>query len=164
VRDYAAPWGKLLIGLSAFSTLICLGVAVAMVAGAQSGPEAPSVMRAVGLLPVMVVVIAALFTVRGYTVTPDEIVVKRPLRNNRFERARLQSASFDPAALHGSIRLFGNGGMFSFTGTFRSPKLGRYRAYVTDPARSVVLRFTDRVIVISPADPEAFVRDIAPRR
>ncbi len=72
--------------------------------------------------------------------------------------------TLDPDALRGSIRLFGNGGMFSFTGLFRSPKLGRYRAYVTDPARTVTLRFADRVVVVSPSDPAAFVRDLTPHR
>jgi hypothetical protein len=60
--------------------------------------------------------------------------------------------------------LFGNGGLFSFTGVFRSPKLGRYRAYVTDPARTVILRFAERIAVVSPEDPDAFVRDVSPRR
>jgi len=66
--------------------------------------------------------------------------------------------------LRGSIRLFGNGGFFSFTGVFQSRKLGRYRAFVTDPARCVILRFTGRVVVVSPADPEAFIRDVMNRR
>jgi hypothetical protein len=164
VKSYAAPWGKLLVGLTAFSTLICVGVSIAVGLNARSGPETEGVMRMAAALPMLVVVVAALFTVRGYAVTADEIVVQRPLWSNRFERARLQSASVDPDALRGSIRLFGNGGLFSFTGWYRSPKLGRYRAYVTDPARTVILRFADRVIVVSPSDPAAFVRDVTPRR
>jgi hypothetical protein len=121
-------------------------------------------MRAAAALPLVVVVGAALFMVRGYVVTADEILVQRPLWSTRFERSRLQSATIDPDALRSSIRLFGNGGLFSFTGVFRSPKLGRYRAYVTDPARCVILRFADRVVVISPADPAAFVRDVSTPR
>jgi len=113
---------------------------------------------------VLVVVISALFTIRGYTITADEILVQRLLWSTRFERARLQSASVDPEALRGSIRLFGNGGLFSFSGWFRSPKLGRYRAFVTDPARTVILRFADRVVVMSPSDPDAFARDVMPGR
>lgn len=164
MKNYAAPWGKLLIGLTAFSTLICVGVSVAVGLNARSGPEAEGVMRAAAALPMLLVVVAALFMVRGYVVTADEIVVQRPLWSNRFERSRLQSVTLDPDALRGSIRLFGNGGMFSFTGLFRSPKLGRYRAYVTDPARTVILRFADRVVVVSPSDPAAFVRDLTPHR
>ncbi len=163
MKSHAAPWGKLLVVLTAFSTLVCVGVSVAVALGADRSSEAPGVMRAAAALPMIIVVGAALFMVRGYAVTADEIVVQRPLWSNRFERSRLQSATVDPEALRGSIRLLGNGGMFSFTGVFGSPKLGRYRAYVTDPARTVILRFTDRVVVVSPADPAAFVRDVTRR-
>ncbi len=77
MKNYAAPWGKLLIGLTAFSTLICVGVSVAVGLNARSGPEAEGVMRAAAALPMLLVVVAALFMVRGYVVTADEIVVQR---------------------------------------------------------------------------------------
>ncbi len=164
MKNYAAPWGKLLVGMTAFSALVCVGVSIAVALSAKSDPSLEGITRAAAVCPRLVLAIAALFMVRGYAVTADEIVIQRPLWSNRFERARLQSASVDPEALRGSIRLFGNGGLFSFTGWFRSPKLGRYRAFVTDPGRTVILRFADRVVVISPSDPDAFVRDVAPRR
>jgi hypothetical protein len=161
MRRHRAPWGKLLIGITVFATSICVGVSIAIGLNASRGPEAEGVMRAAAALPLLIVIAAAFFTVRGYVVTPDEICVQRLLWSTRFARARLQSAAVDPEALRGSIRLFGNGGLFSFTGLFRSKRLGRYRAFITDPARTVVLRFTDRVVVVSPADPEAFVRDVS---
>lgn len=164
MKHYGAPWGRLLVVLSAFTTLICVGVSVVVAVNTSRGLEAGAIMKVAAIFPMLVLIVALFFMVRGYVVTADEILVQRPLWNTRFERARLQSASVDPDALRGSIRLFGNGGLFSFTGLFRSPKLGRYRAYVTDPARTVILRFADRVVVISPADPDAFVRDVSPRR
>ncbi len=164
MKEYAAPWGKLLTVMSIFATVVCVGVAVAVMIGSLSEPESATTMRLAALLPVAIIAFAALTRVRGYAITGDEIIVQRPLGSRHFERARLQSAAVDPAALHRSIRLFGNGGFFSFSGVFGSPKLGRYRAYVTDPSRAVVLRFADRVVVISPSDPAAFVRDVTPGR
>ena len=35
-----------------------------------------------------------------------------------------------------------------------------YEAYATDPRRSVVLRFADRVVVVTPDDPSAFVEAV----
>jgi hypothetical protein len=64
----------------------------------------------------------------------------------------------DPEAMRRSLRLFGNGGMFGFTGWLRNRRLGVYRAFATDPARAVVLTLGQRKIVITPADPAAFVR------
>jgi hypothetical protein len=164
MKNYPAPWGKLLVGTSLFSPLVCVGVSVAIALNSERGSGVEGIMIAAAALPIVILVVAVFFIVRGYVVTPDEIVVQRLLWSNRFERSRLQSASIDPDALRGSIRLIGNGGLFSFTGLFRSSKLGRYRAYVTDPSRTVILRFTDRVVVLSPHDPAAFVRDLTPRR
>jgi hypothetical protein len=72
----------------------------------------------------------------------------------------LQSAEIIPDIMRGSIRLCGIGGVFSFTGFFWNGKLRTYRAYVSDPSLAVVLKFTDRTVVISPGDPGAFVRDL----
>ena len=163
MKRYPAPWGKLLIGTSLFASLICVGVAVLMwsqVRDAEVGRYAAWI----AMLPLAVMAFSALFMIRGYVVTADEILIERPLWSTRFARNKLESAVDDPVVLRGSIRLFGNGGFFSFTGVFQSRKLGRYRAFVTDPTRCVILRFTDRVVVVSPADPEAFIRDVLNRR
>jgi hypothetical protein len=163
MKRHGAPWGKLLTGTTLFACLICAGVSILM--WTEVGREGAGRHAAwVALLPLVVIAVAPLFMVRGYVVTADEILVQRPLWNTRFARNRLQSATADPGALRGSIRLFGNGGLFSFTGVFQSAALGRYRAFVTDPARCVILRFSDRVVVVSPADPPAFVEDVSTRR
>lgn len=62
------------------------------------------------------------------------------------------------------LRLCGNGGLFSFSGWFRNRALGVYRAFVTDPHRTVVLRYPRRPIVLSPSSPEEFVHDIVTSR
>lgn len=62
--------------------------------------------------------------------------------------------------MRASLRTFGNGGGFSFTGRYWNKRLGSYRAFVTNPARSVVLRWQDRTVVVSPASPEEFVREV----
>ena len=60
--------------------------------------------------------------------------------------------------MKGSLRLFGNGGIFGFYGWFWSKSLGRFSAFVTDNARSVVIRLPARTIVVSPDQPEEFAR------
>jgi Bacterial PH domain len=114
----------------------------------------------VALLPIAIICSAALFTIRGYTLTPNAILVHRLFWTTRLPMADLQSAQFDPSAMRSSIRTFGNGGLFSFTGFFRNKQLGAYQAFVTDPHRTVVLHFSHRTVVVSPAAPEEFVHDI----
>jgi hypothetical protein len=58
------------------------------------------------------------------------------------------------------MRLFGNGGFFCFAGWFRNSKLGVYRLFGTDAKLAVVLRFSDKTVVITPDDPQKFVTDI----
>ena len=70
------------------------------------------------------------------------------------------AAYADPKATAMSIRLFGNGGFFSFTGLYANRRIGRYRAFITDTKRSVVLVFSERKIVVSPEHPEVFIVDI----
>jgi hypothetical protein len=56
-----------------------------------------------------------------------------------------------------SLRLFGNGGLLSYSGYFWNRKTGRYRAFATDPSRAVVLSYRKRKIIITPDDPQRFI-------
>ena len=69
----------------------------------------------------------------------------------------LKSAEVDTEAMSKSIRTFGNGGLFCFAGIFNNNRLGSYRAFATDPKRAVVLRFSDRTVVVTPDQPDDFV-------
>jgi hypothetical protein len=59
-----------------------------------------------------------------------------------------------------SLRTFGNGGIFSISGWFYRKGFGAYRAFVTDPRQTVVLRFPSRRVVLSPDDPEGFAKEV----
>jgi Bacterial PH domain len=58
-----------------------------------------------------------------------------------------------------AIRLWGNGGMFAGTGIFWNRTLGVFRVYVTrgKPSELVLVKTTNRPILISPADPDRFI-------
>jgi hypothetical protein len=98
-----------------------------------------------------------LFMVTGYAVDGTELYVGRLLWSTRIPLETLSRVWIEPAVCKGSIRVFGNGGLFSFTGLFYSKRLGRYRLFATDISRSVVLILPARVVVITPAEPEAFI-------
>ncbi len=151
MKEYTAPWSTSLIVISSIGTLICVGAAIS---AARSGRPwiAP--------LPLAIVCGGILFTIRGYTVTPDALLVHRLFWTTRLPLSGLHSAQVEPEAMRRSIRTFGNGGLFSFTGWFRNAALGGYRAFVTDPHRTVVLHFPARTVVVSPSAPEDFVQDL----
>jgi len=65
-----------------------------------------------------------------------------------------------PNATEKSIRTFGNGGLFSFSGFYHNKTLGTYRAWITDSKQTVVLAFPKRTVVISPVPPDDFVQEL----
>jgi hypothetical protein len=156
MKQYKAPWDTLLIVASSLLTALCVGIAfVAFKHGGRS--------LWVGSLPLALIVGCALFAIRGYTVTPDAILVHRLFWTTRLPLVGLQSAQFEPNAMRWSIRIFGIGGFFSFSGLYRNKLLGAYRAFVTDRHRTVVLRYSGRTVVVSPASPEEFAHEFVSR-
>jgi len=151
MKEFKAPWGQALWIVSALATLILLAVAVLPVPG----------LGWIRVLPLAIWAGAVPFVVRGYTVQGDELLIRRLFWDTRIVLSGLQSARFDPSAMCGSIRTCGNGGLFSFTGWYWSRKIGSYRAFVTDPTRSVVLVFANRRVVVTPDSPEDFVRALS---
>lgn len=154
MKFHAAPWSNGLVVLSLLATGICAGVGFLL--ASREGPGGP-----LGLwLMAGIVAGALLFTVRGYWVSGNTLCIRRLLWSTRLPLAGLVSATADPEAMRDSIRVAGNGGFFSYSGRYMSDRLGSFRAFVTDPARAVVLRYADRIVMVSPASPEEFVRDV----
>ena len=154
-KHFKAPWCTLLIVVSALATLLCVGITV------KTQPWAARHGNGwLAWLPLALVFGCALFTIRGYTITPDAILVHRLFWATRLPRAGLQSARVDPQAIRWSIRACGNGGFFSASGFYWNKSLGFYRMFLTDPRRAVVLKFVRRTIVVSPDPPEEFVREL----
>lgn len=116
------------------------------------------------ILPLLIVVGAALFTIRGYSVTNDAILIHRLFWDTKLSRQGLLSADLDPDAFRGAMRTFGNGGLFGFMGWYQSSHLGSFRAFATDSARTVVLRYAENAVVVTPDQPDRFVQDLSQDR
>jgi hypothetical protein len=163
--SFNAPWGAPLVVMTVACAAICLflpvlGVTIILGKITAASPWTGWTLIAV---PLLTVAVSAAFMVRGYVLTDASLIIKRLGWESRLDLSRLISATVDPDAFHGSIRLFGNGGFFSFTGWFRNKKLGVYRAFATDAKRAVVLRFSGKPIVITPDDPQKFAVEINSR-
>jgi hypothetical protein len=101
-----------------------------------------------------------LFVVQGYVLESDALRVQRLLHSTRIPLEDVHSVRADPTICKGSIRIIGNAGLFSFTGLYRREGIGRFRLYATDLSKSVILETADRVVVVTPASPEAFVSHV----
>jgi hypothetical protein len=159
MKTYQAPWGRSLIVVSGLLVGLCVAnVAVFWMLLPPDEPRA-TVLIAKWTLP-LIVLGCAPFMILSYTISKDAILIRRLFWETRLDRAGLKSAELIPNAMRKSLRTFGNGGGFSFTGWYWSKPLGFYRAFVTDLNRTVVLRFGKRTVVVSPGDPEDFVEEL----
>lgn len=159
---FRAPWGLLLRSMTALTALILVGIPLM---GFFSGPRGSIVwISCMIVMPLSILLIGAFFIIRRYDLTEDTLLIRRLGWSSKLGLSTLVSAAIDPNAMANSIRTFGNGGLFCFAGLFYNKKLGSYRAFATDPKRAVVLKFSDRTVVVTPDDPEAFVASIKPCR
>jgi hypothetical protein len=154
--QFGAPWGRGVKFATVSVGVLVVGLSVVLpLTVSRQDFWAAVIGPAIGLLTFGTV---ALFCVRGYSIRHRELWIHRSFWQTRLPLEDLERAHADPAAMKGTTRTCGNGGFMAYTGWFRNRKLGGYRAFVTDPARCVVLEFAKRKVVVSPADPAAFVR------
>jgi len=154
-RDYPAPWGRL-VRISTCATLVLLTAIVAI--GLFTGPRhLPTWNLAMIGGPLLLLAATLPFRVRGYTLTSRALLIHRlgfdttlPLDDLRVVRGVADD-------VRGSLRLWGNGGLFAITGWFWNRKLGRYRMFATDLSRAVLLEFARRKVLVTPHDPQAFI-------
>jgi hypothetical protein len=159
--SFGAPWGKSLKAVTAFTVAMLLGIAIiGFLTGPRGGTDGVIWFAGMAVSPLLIVILALPFAVRGYVLSRKTLLVKRMGWCSRIELEKLVEVEIDPKAMARSIRTFGNGGLFGFTGLYWNRKLGSYRAYVTDFRFCVVLRFARGVVIVSPDDPKAFVRDL----
>ncbi len=154
---FKAPWGNRLKVITLLSSVFMLGLPAYLYFNKLIGSVQGD--RMLILLPALLL-LSALFVVRGYALTPSMLYVQRMFWQTKIDLSGLQSILVDPDATSGSIRTLGNGGLFSFSGKFRNKNLGNYRAFLTDQQKAVVLTFPDRKIVISPENPQDFERQL----
>lgn len=147
-NQYAAPWSTKVKATTV--AVVGLLIAVAIIVS-----DIYASLTVLGIL-----VLCRVYSVRGYSVAKGQLRVHRMGWAKRFDLATLEGASYTPGAMTGSIRTWGIGGVFGYIGNFRSATLGPYKAYATDPERTVVLRFAEQTVVVTPKRPAEFVEAV----
>ena len=143
-EHFFAPWSTRLKLMTGGLAAILI-VAAAVTAGPGS------------LVILAILLVAAAFAIRGYSVMDGRLLIHRLGWSNKFDLSELVSAEVSPGATMGSLRTMGIGGLFGFVGHFRNEILGSYKAFATNELNTVVLVFGDQTIVVTPDDPEEFV-------
>ena len=155
-RFFYAAWSSGVFFITLVVTVFLLCLPLLVFAAPKFAPPRLVVWMVI-LLPVLVLGSSALFAAFSYEITDTHLLIRRLLWTTKIPLPLGVTAEFEPHAMKGSLRIFGNGGIFGFYGWFWSTRLGRYSAYVTDMSRSVVIRAGSKTIVVSPDRPEEFV-------
>jgi len=160
-RRFRAPWSPSLRWVTLLGCAVLSGTAVAV--WVVVPPKDFLARGTVSIVSLLLIAGTSLFTIRGYRLEGRQLLVDRLLWSTRISLEGLHTAEIAPDAMRRSIRLCGNGGLFAFAGWFRNQRLGTYRAFATDPARSVILRLPHRRIVVTPDDPKRFAEVLESR-
>ncbi|MCX2801877.1 PH domain-containing protein [Microbulbifer thermotolerans] len=156
--QFRAPWSRQLKWITVFTTSLLLAIPILLLSKA---PQAQSTLYNVAIgLPLATLLLSTLFAIRGYRIEGGNLFILRPCWKTRVTLQGMSDVKADPEAMRDSIRIFGNGGLFGYIGLFRNNRLGRYRAFATDMSKSVVLRFPERTLVVTPDNPQQFVTAI----
>jgi len=154
---YTASWGTPLKLITAVGSLVVLGATALCLFAPLNGPPWLHLFAA---LPLAILVACMMQMVRGYRLSSGTLEVIRLWWTTRVELRGLTTAALDPRACKGSLRVWGNGGFFVFSGQFSNATLGSYELFATDLSRAVVLRLPQRTVVVTPDQPEQFIRDV----
>lgn len=149
---FKASWSVALKIITLLTSAILLFIAGALLFALPEPASGANIPAGTALLLAGSWAGAALFTIRGYVLTREALLVQRLFWRSTVPLRGLTRASADPKAMSRSLRLFGNGGLFAFSGLFKNRRLGKYRAYATNPAQAVVLvlELPSRQVVVTP--------------
>jgi hypothetical protein len=157
----AAPWPTSLKVIAALRTVLLLALGYAAYCAILTGTDfAHRLGAGVAVAGILVLLVSLLSIVKGYTVENGDLRVERLVASTRIPLAGLSRVWFEPMAGKDSVRIFGNGGLFSFNGLFCSKRLGRYRAFATNFAHAVVLVLPRGVVMVTPRNPHAFIEHV----
>jgi hypothetical protein len=106
------------------------------------------------LLFVAVIACSYLYSTSDYTVTGSELIIRRPVRDRIIKIADIaEIRTAEAGEFSGTIRTFGNGGLFGYYGKYYNSKLGHMTWYVTQKKnRVIILTQKGNKIVITPDD------------
>jgi hypothetical protein len=155
---FQAPWSRSLRTTTTVVTAALIAVAASVVLTAVLGRTVAIHIWLIAVgIPIGMLATALPFSVRGYVLTENEIQIKRLGWITHLPFQTLNAVEGKADAMSNSIRAFGNGGFFAYTGLYWNRMLRFYRVYATDPSRAVILRYPDKTVVITPHDPQAFI-------
>jgi len=104
------------------------------------------------------------FRIRSYEVTSGNLVIKVGFGEKVFPLRDLESVQVQEKPFAGVRKEMGVGGVWSYYGRFRSPRLGGFLAYATSTSSGVLLSWPDKKVLVTPQDAAQFMQAARPNQ
>jgi Bacterial PH domain len=155
--DFNASLDKLskVVTVAVFVVFVVIGQHIVReMISANGDVEKPFIHVGVLLLFVVTILGSYLFSTNRYTLNDTQLVINRPIGNKIINLTSItEIRAVDSSELAGTIRTFGNGGLFGYYGKFYNKKFGTTTWYATQRInRILILTKEGDKIVISPDD------------
>jgi hypothetical protein len=112
-------------------------------------------------IAVLLILVSYAYSPRGYVLADRSISVERLAGEARIPLDDVREVRrATPDDLRRSIRLRGSGGLFGYYGLLSSPKLGKFKAYVTNRKNRVLVITGSKTALFSPDDVDGFLNAI----
>jgi hypothetical protein len=159
--EYGASWSMPLTLRVVAAMFLTPFVAFALFLALRLGLRAPLwLCLLLAAIPVGLALAFFMRAIRGFVVTREAVFVRRLIWSSYEPLDGLSEARVDETAMQGVRPMRSFVGGFGTGGWFWSARFGRFRGYLTNVRRLVVLKFDRGTVLLSPDDPDAFVRHI----
>lgn len=153
IQDSAAQTSPVIKGVTALVLIVTMIISIL---GWQL-PHGWPLLYIVGPLLIALALVCYFRAPVAYEITPDNrLIIRFRLGSKVFSPVKSIRVSENSFSLF-TIRLLGNGGYFAVTGLFWNREMGRFRAYVTNLKKIVIVELQDgKKIIISPENIQAW--------
>ena len=164
VKVFSASWDRGMWILNSILMILLGGITstllIAGIYGMRENAFCAVIVIAASPLPSLILIIGAAFAPRRYKITNDSILISRLFAKD--VKIPLSGVySIEPVnykyVFKKSVRIMGSGGGFGIYGSFTSPSLKYFKAYMTRRDKLVLVRTPDKPFVLTPDDPEGFI-------
>lgn len=161
-KSFSVSWDRGMWILNLCIFIFNAGLVVMFLVIASHGSQEKVAMTAAAMLVIVITLLPGLWAPIKYIVTDNEIIVKRICPNVKIPFAEVSAMNRMPYSqvFKRAIRTLGNGGLFAIYGNFKSPSMGKFRAYMTRRDKLVVISTNDKPIVLTPDAPQDFINAV----
>jgi len=112
------------------------------------------------IIPITIIAFTASHIIIKYEIDNTQILIQRLTSSKSITISDIKSINIiNQAILRGSYRIFGIGGLFTFSGKYKNKELGTYNMFATNLKSPVVITMKEKEnIIITPKNPVEFIQ------